>query len=195
MALWGKSELLDDTGKVTINYGNKNVHRHSGGVDFAAAGIKTGDVITVGAGGSVGSAIISALVYTAGTGVAHTVSIASTSDFRFFGSNQHTNQDYYVNQKPKYTLDDSTFDAPELRTTGFSTSLFTRSILGVDPTETEVARAASGNARKYKPASSGWVGISSYTDCHGNLRVKSETLVAFAGITSDREDNLYPDTP
>ena len=151
-------------------------------------------MITVGAGGSVGSAIISALVYTAGTGVAHTVSIASTSDFRFFGSNQHTNQDYYVNQKPKYTLDDSTFDAPELRTTGFSTSLFTRSILGVDPTETEVARTASGNARKYKPASSGWVGISSYTDCHGNLRVKSETLVAFAGITSDREDNLYPDS-
>ena len=50
MALWGKSELLDDTGKVTINYGNKNVHRHSGSVDFAAAGIKTGDVITVGAG-------------------------------------------------------------------------------------------------------------------------------------------------
>ena len=139
MALWGKSELLDDTGKVTINYGNKNVHRHSGSVDFAAAGIKTGDVITVGAGGSVGSAIISALVYTAGTGVAHTVSIASTSDFRFFGSNQHTNQDYYVNQKPKYTLDDSTFDAPELRTTGFSTSLFTRCILGVDPTETSVA--------------------------------------------------------
>ena len=64
----------------------------------------------------------------------------------------------------------------------------------MDPTETEVARAASGDARKYKPASSGWVGISSYTDCHGNLRVKSETLVAFAGITSDREDNLYPDS-
>ena len=79
MALWGKSELLDDTGKVTINYGDKNVHRHSGSVDFAAAGIKTGDVITVGAAGSVGSAIVTNLIYTPGTGIAHTVSVASTS--------------------------------------------------------------------------------------------------------------------
>ena len=195
MALWGKSELLDDTGKVTINYGNKNVHRHSGSVDFAAAGIKTGDVITVGAAGSVGSAVITELIYTPGTGIAHTVSIASTSDFRFFGAVQLTDQDYYVNQKPKYTLEDSTFDAPELRTSGFSTSLFTRSVLGVDPTEAGVARTASGDAGKYAVGHAGWVGISSYTDCHGNLRVKSETLVAFAGITSDREDNLYPDTP
>ena len=151
-------------------------------------------MITVGAAGSVGSAIVTNLIYTPGTGIAHTVSVASTSDFRFFGAVQLVDQDYYVNQKPKYTLEDSTFDAPELRTTGFSTSLFTRSILGVDVVETGIARTAAGDAGKYAVEHAGWVGISSYTDCHGNLRVKSETLVAFSGITSDREDTLYPDS-
>jgi len=183
MALWGKSELIYNSGKVTINFSDKNIHRHSGTVDFVAAGIKTGDVITVGAAGSVGAAIVSAVV-----GV-HTVSIASTNDLRFFGSNQHTDQDYYINEKPKSTLGDSTYDAPELRTTGFSTSLLTRSVLGVDVVETGVAKDT-----KYAVEHAGWVGITSYTDMHGNLRVKSETLVAFSGITSDREDTLYPDS-
>jgi hypothetical protein len=188
MALWGKSELIYNSGKVTINFSDKQVKRHSGTIDFVAAGIKTGDVITVGAAGSIGAAVVSAIV-----GV-HTISIASTNDFVYAGGNQHTNQDYYINEKPKYTLEDSTFDAPELRTTGFSTSLFTRSILGVDVVETGIARTAAGDAGKYAVEHAGWVGISSYTDCHGNLRVKSETLVAFSGITSDREDTLYPDS-
>ena len=183
MALWGKSELIYNSGKVTVNFSDKNIHRHSGTIDFVAAGIKTGDVITVGAAGSIGAAVVSAVV-----GV-HTVSIASTNDLVFHGGNQHTNQDYYINEKPKYTLEDSTFDAPEIRTTGFSTSLLTRSVLGVDVTETGVAKNT-----KYAVEHAGWVGITSYTDMHGNLRVKSETLVAFSGITSDREDTLYPDS-
>ena len=31
-----------------------------------------------------------------------------------------------------------------------------------------------------------------YTDAHGNLRVKSETLVAMSGITSDRVTTFDP---
>lgn len=30
----------------------------------------------------------------------------------------------------------------------------------------------------------GWVGVTTYKDCHGNLRVKKETLVAMSGITT-----------
>ena len=131
MALWGKSELIYNSGKVTVNFSDKNIHRHSGTVDFVAAGIKTGDVITVGAAGSIGSAIVSAIV-----GV-HTVSIASTNDIRHFDANQIVNCDYYINEKPKSTLGDSTYDAPE-------------------------------------------------------IRVKSETLVAASGITSDRVTTFAP---
>jgi len=30
----------------------------------------------------------------------------------------------------------------------------------------------------------GWVGVTTYMDMHGNLRVKKETLVAMSGITT-----------
>lgn len=38
----------------------------------------------------------------------------------------------------------------------------------------------------------GWVGIMTYTDCHGRLRVKSETLVAASGITTGANGIAYP---
>ena len=36
---------------------------------------------------------------------------------------------------------------------------------------------------KFRTGGSGWVGVSTYTDCHGNLRVKSEVLVAMGGTS------------
>ena len=112
MALWGKSELIYNTGKVTINFSDKHIKKHSGaGLDFVAAGIKTGDVFTVGTAGSLGAAVVQSVVS------ATVVSIASTNDLVFGGGNQHTNQDYYVNEKPKSTLDDPKFNPPEVNTT------------------------------------------------------------------------------
>ena len=62
-------------------------------------------------------------------------------------------------------------------------------IFGVDTTEQGVANAASGDARKYAPPHAGWVGVSSYTDMHGNFRVKTETLVAGSSISGDADDD------
>ena len=62
-------------------------------------------------------------------------------------------------------------------------------IYGVDTTEQSVANAASGEARKYAPAHAGWVGITTYTDQDGVLRVKTETLVASSSITGDASDD------
>ena len=48
----------------------------------------------------------------------------------------------------------------------------------------------------YAVTHSGWVGITSYIDMHGNLRVKNEVLVA-GGIltTSDADDDsVFPDS-
>jgi len=42
----------------------------------------------------------------------------------------------------------------------------------------------------YRPAHSGWVGVQTYTDNHGNLRVKTEVLVAMSGIQTGNEP--YP---
>ncbi|SVE22965.1 uncharacterized protein METZ01_LOCUS475819, partial [marine metagenome] len=38
-----------------------------------------------------------------------------------------------------------------------------------------------------------WVGITSYTDQDGNLRVKTETLVAMSSISGDAENVKYTD--
>jgi hypothetical protein len=43
---------------------------------------------------------------------------------------------------------------------------------------------------KFELTHSGWVGIMTYTDSEGNLRVKSEVLVAMSGITTGNTD--YP---
>jgi len=52
--------------------------------------------------------------------------------------------------------------------------------------------AASGSTARssYHAASTGWVGIMTYTDANGNARVKSEVLVAMSGITTG--NTAYP---
>ena len=46
-----------------------------------------------------------------------------------------------------------------------------------------------GDARKYAPPHAGWVGINTYMDMHGNLRVKTETLVALNITSADQSDD------
>ena len=52
-------------------------------------------------------------------------------------------------------------------------------IYGVDEGEVGVARTTA-----YSVAHGGWVGLTTYNDCDGNLRVKSEVLVAMSGIST-----------
>ena len=76
---------------------------------------------------------------------------------------------------------------------GMDSSNFT--MYGVAVSEHGVANAASGTARKFAPAHAGYVGITSYTDMHGNLRVKTEVIVASSSITGDAsDDQLLPDS-
>jgi hypothetical protein len=191
MALWGKEELVYNTGKVNVHFSDKDtaIRRHSGAIDFVAAGIKTGDIITIGngvktgAGSTVGFAVVSNVV-----GV-HTLGIMTTSDL--VGSGTILAQDYYINEKPIYILGDAKYDAPEEKNTGFSTAPVTVAVVGVDTSEAGVARTTA-----YKVPHAGWVGIMTYMQDNGDgtqtLRVKSETLVAMSGITSDRITNFTP---
>tara|TARA_Y100001973_G_C5144656_1_gene304770 strand:- start:74 stop:1105 length:1032 start_codon:yes stop_codon:yes gene_type:complete len=52
-----------------------------------------------------------------------------------------------------------------------------------------------GHGGKYRIEGTGWVGVTTYIDCHGKLRVKKETLVAIggtAGITTGSNGIAYP---
>ena len=64
-----------------------------------------------------------------------------------------------------------------------------KKIYGVDNNEQTIVNGKSGDARKYAAPHAGWVGISTHMDMHGNLRVKTETLVAINITSGDQADD------
>ena len=100
----------------------------------------------------------------------------------YLPSSNISNKGYEIREKPKSTLFDSNYGAGE--------------IFGVDNAEVGVAKTTA-----YSVTHGGWVGITSYTDQDGVLRVKTETLVAMGkdkdnsgGITGDAEDVKFKDS-
>jgi len=60
-------------------------------------------------------------------------------------------------------------------------------VIGIEDAGVEGARSTS-----FKLTHAGWVGITTYKDSEGNLRVKSETLVAMSGITTGNAPTYPP---
>jgi len=188
MALWGNKDLVYSDGTISINFGTKVIT--GSGTTFTTAGIGTGDVITVGAGATYGYAVISAITSNTQLG------ITSTQFFVPGITTVPSGTSYSISQEPIYTLGDSVYRAPESKASGFSTTVFT-GVFGVD--QYEVAAAAvtpvGGKAAAYAVAHSGWVGIMTYIDTHGNLRVKSEVLVAggINTVSDANDDSVFAD--
>ena len=169
MALWGTKDTVYSTGNVNVNVTTGVVTKQSGSIAWTSGnGVKVGQVITIdGTSEGVIESIDSATQLTIGT--------------EYLPSSNISNKGYEIREKPISTLFDSNYGAGE--------------IYGVDTTEQSVANAASGEARKYAPPHAGWVGISTYNDQHGNLRVKHEVLVAGSTISGDSgDDTLLPDS-
>ena len=184
MSLWGNKDSVYSDGTIAVNLGTNTVTGTVGVVTFSTAGIKTGDIITVGTGATYGYAIITGFTST-------TLSIANTSNFVSGLTTVPAGASYNISEEPIYTLGDSIYRAPESKTTGFSTNPVFTGVFGVDSIEVGIAETTA-----YAVPHSGWVGIMTYIDCHGNLRVKSEVLVA-GGIltTTDADDDaLFPDS-
>lgn len=184
MALWGNSDSIYSDGTVNVNLETKEITGAVGVVTFTTSGISTNNVVTVGSGASVGHAVVTGFTST-------TISIADTANF-VTGFSTFTGESYFISGEPIYPLYDSNalYQAPEAKTTGFSASPVTTGVFGVDTTEVGVARNTA-----YAVAHAGWVGMTTYIDAHGNLRVKSEVLVAGSSITSDAaDDTIFADS-
>lgn len=184
MSLWGNKDSFSSglTGTITINLNNELVT--GSGTTFVTAGIAAGDVLVVGVGATYGQAVISSVTS------ATQLSIASTQ-FLIPLNGAIAGAAYTVNQKPKYTLEDGQYFAPDVKSNRFS------AVFGVDKTETGVARTTTvgGKAGAYAVTHAGWVGVTTYVDNHGNFRVKSETLVAGNFIINDaNDDTRFPDS-
>jgi hypothetical protein len=185
MALWGKADNLFSPGTVAVDYAAKTIT--GTGTSFRAAGISTGTVIAIGVGGTFGQAVISKV--TSET----EVSIATT---QYLSGASISGVGYTLSQKPISTLEDSNYDL-----TPTTSPKLTNAIYGVDVYEAAAVAVASTT---HKVAHAGWVGIHTYTDMHGNLRVKSEVLVAMSGISTNglatytatgdaADDAVFPD--
>ena len=169
MSLWGTKDTVYSTGKVNCTTAGV-LTKQSGSINFNTS-CKVGMVVTLATDG-------------AGVGEGVIKSIDSNTQMTLSNLNlpgAFTNVDYEVREKPITTIGDSNWDPSD--------------IYGVDTTEQSVADAASGEARKYAPPHAGWVGITTYNDQHGNLRVKHEVLVAGSSISGDSgDDTLLPDS-
>ena len=74
-----------------------------------------------------------------------------------------------------------------------ATLTFKRRVDGYDKQVYGISTSASSVPAAYRGFShQGWVGVTTYIDTHGNLRVKSEVLVAMSGITTGTDGILYP---
>ena len=186
MSLWGNKDLVGNKGTLAIDLSTKVVT--GSGTTFATVGyaVSEGSVITIGAGATYGEATVTTV--TSNT----SLSIASTDKLILHPQNGNiTGATYVISEKPIYTV---------YNRTGFSSE----GIYGVDHLEVGVAAGttiSSGGEDKggaYAVAHSGWVGVTTYTDMHGNYRVKSEVLVASGIVTTgtegyDNDDTFFPD--
>ena len=174
MSLWGNKDTVYSTGKVNCSSAGV-VTKQSGAIAWTAGnGVKVGQVLTLATDGNgAGQGIIKSIDSATQVTLTKLDNISASSTF--------SDVDYEIRETPVYEVNNPTeFGINE--------------IFGVDEAEIETANAASGDARKYAPPHAGWVGITSYTDMHGNLRVKTETLVASSSITGDsQDDTILPD--
>ena len=166
MALWGNNDAVGSTGTVSLNYSTGVVT--GSGTTFGQTGAaQEGDVIRFGdrAGTYFGDAVIVSIASTTSLSIGSTAglsgaAIASTS--------------FNVSQLPKYTVLDSHYSESATLANDFDAYVY-----GVAEAGTEATTTSS-----YKLTHGGWVGVTTYNDNQGNLRVKSETLVAMSGITT-----------
>jgi hypothetical protein len=186
MALWGNSDSIHSPGTVTVRYSDGRIT--GSGTSFTAVGVTTGAVITIGAGGTFGEGVINSVTNDTELYIATT---------RYLSGATIAGATYAISEKPKFTMFDSNYAGITTTSAGKSAKVY-----GIDEFEAQTQAETPGT--QYKLSHSGWVGIQTYMDADGNLRVKSEVLVAMSGITSNTaatystpgdadDDTVFPD--
>jgi|TARA_B100000925_G_C21946695_1_gene447102 hypothetical protein len=164
MALWGNSDNVTSAGTVTLNYAT-GICTGSGTAFGASGSAQEGDVIRFGdrSGTYFGDAVIVSIASATQLTIGSTaglsgVAIAATS--------------FTVSQCPVSSIGDVTYSEGASGTED-------KAIYGI------AAEGLTNTATsKYEVDHGGWVGVTTYVDQHGELRVKKEVLVAMSGITT-----------
>ena len=165
MALWGNNDAVGTGGTVALNYSTGVVTGNQ--TDFGGTGsAQVGDVIRFGKVGGTyfGDAVV--------VGVASTTSLTIGSTANLTGG-AIGNTSFTVSECPKSTILNSHYSNKVA--VGGTTDKF---VYGISTTGSQ---EAAGTAFE---TGVGWVGIQTYKDNEGNLRVKKEILVAMSGIST-----------
>ena len=162
MALWGNNDAIASGGTLALNYSTGVVTGTA--TTFGDAGsAQVGDVIRFGqrSGTYFGDAVILSIASNTSLTIGSTAGLSGAAI---------TGAQYSVSQLPKSTILDSRFSEA-------SYGVDDTFVYGVDEAGTE-------SSTTYKLTHGGWVGITTYNDSSGEMRVKTETLVAMSGITT-----------
>jgi len=164
MSLWGNSDNLFSSGTISVNLTSKVATVSTG--TLPAAAVLEGAVLTV---TGKGSAVIKTRLSNTTFEIINTTGLDGTAI---------SGVAYNISEQPVYLNEDSNWGGTE--------------VYGVDTAEqayTASGSAATDEQKKYNPAHAGWVGITTYVDAHGSLRVKTECFVAGSSITGDAADD------
>ena len=174
MALWGNKDTVYSTGNVThvVSTGDDAVITISGSSLDASGLVESGQVIGL---GTFGGGVIKSVDSDTQLTLHGTAGIRSDVAAA-------TGKTYNISEAPKFIALDSDINVNE--------------VYGSDNDEVGVAATTI-----YSHDHAGWVGITTYTDTHGNVRTKTEVLVAMGadadgngGITADAEDAILRDS-
>jgi|TARA_Y100000816_G_scaffold284581_1_gene263060 hypothetical protein len=156
MALWGSNDNITTFGTVAVS----GTTVTGTGTTFTSD-VVVGQVIRIGVRGGVGTYYGDAVI----TGItSDRVLTIDTTDGLSATSIAATS--YYISELPKSSVLDSVYQE------------------GRSDADSLVYGTATENEGLYKLGHTGWVGVTTYIDCHGSLRVKTETLVAMSGIST-----------
>lgn len=174
MALWGNNDAVGAGGTVSLVYATGVVT--GSGTTFGQTGAaQVGDVIRFGdrAGTYYGDAVIVSIASTTSLTIGSTAGLSGAA---IAGTT------FTVSQLPKYTVLDSKYSEASY---GTEDSF----VYGVSSDEGEATHLTTYNA-----SHAGWVGVTTYMGAEGEMRVKSEVLVAMSSIINDAADDaVFPD--
>lgn len=172
MALWGNSDNVTSTGTVSLNYGTGVV---TGSGTTFVTDLKVGQVIRFGTRGGGGIYLGDAVI----TGITSATQLTIGSTMGLTGA-AIASTDFTVSECPSYAVGDVKYSEASV---GTEDSL----IYGLS---TAASASYGSTTSAYRIDGEGWVGVTTYVDTHGNLRVKKEVLVAMSGITTG--NLVYP---
>ena len=164
MALWGLNDNIQTFGTVAVS----GLTVTGTGTTFTTD-VEVGQVIRVGARGGVGTYYGDAVI----SGITSDRILTIDSDAGLSAASIAATT-YGISELPMYTVKDSVYQEER------------------SEADSLVYGISTDTAGQYGVAHHGWVGVTTYMDMHGNLRVKSEVLVAQSGIQTGANGIAYP---